>query len=114
MILFARNSRFVERKIQLQELSDKCQGLGTHRRTAIVGLGGAEKTQSALEFSYRRLETDERLSVFWVNASTAEKFEQDFLKIGSYAELEISKLEKQSILSMIVTKNWLNSEISGK
>ena len=100
--------------MQLQELSDKCQGPGTHQRTAIVGLGGVGKTQSALEFSYRRLETDERLSVFWVNASTAERFEQDFLKIGSYAGLEISELEAHSISPMTATKNWLNSDVSGK
>ncbi|KAK4696133.1 hypothetical protein P7C71_g1739, partial [Lecanoromycetidae sp. Uapishka_2] len=110
MVPYARNRLFVGRDAQLQDLKVKLAN-NEHNRVALVGLGGVGKSQLALEHAYRRREEDPQLSVFWVRASNASRFEQDFLQIGKFAKFLESNSLSQDPKETI--KKWLDSENSG-
>ncbi|KAI9866792.1 MAG: hypothetical protein M1813_000734 [Trichoglossum hirsutum] len=84
---FLRNERFVGRSSTLSELETTLLGESHCRRVAIAGLGGMGKTQIALELAYRVKEDHTACSVFWVPASTADNFEEAYLKIGKLLQL---------------------------
>lgn len=110
IVPYARNLLFVGRHAQLQDLVRKFE-ISKHHRVALVGLGGIGKSQLALEYAYRRREEDSQLSIFWVQASNASRFEQDFLQIGRLANLPASHASSQDPKQSI--KDWLSSECSG-
>ena len=64
-----------------------------------------------MEYAYRRIEKEPQLSVFWVHAGSASRFEQDYLQIGKLAGIsgfnESASGPKQSI------RDWLSSNDSG-
>jgi tetratricopeptide (TPR) repeat protein len=112
---FGRNKDFVGRQSQLNRLiailytedtEEDCQ------RAALVGLGGAGKTQIALEFAFRVQELSPGYSVFWVRASDATSFESAYREIGR--QLKISGLDNDEGDVKGLVKAILSSESSGK
>lgn len=69
------------------------------------------KSQIALEYAYRRHERSSEISIFWVHASNASRFEQDYLQIAINAKLSGVNDPKQEIKQLV--KNWLSSKESG-
>ena len=111
---FSRNKEFVGRQSQLNRLmtilytdtEEDCQ------RAALVGLGGAGKTQIALEFAFRVQELSPGYSVFWVRASDATSFESAYREIGR--QLKIPGLDNDEADVKALVKASLSSESSGK
>jgi tetratricopeptide (TPR) repeat protein len=112
---FGRNKDFVGRESQLNRLitilytedtEEDCQ------RAALVGLGGAGKTQIALELAFRIQELSPGYSVFWVRASDATSFESAYREIGR--QLNISRLDSDEADVKVLVKASLSSESSGK
>lgn len=110
-IPFARNALFVGRKAQIKDLDLKLDSHKGHTRIALVGLGGLGKSQVALEYTYRRLEREPQLSVFWVHANTASRFEQDYQQIGRLAKIPGLAASVQDPKQLV--KDWLSTEDAG-
>ena len=65
---FPRNQRFVDREEELNRLT---QTLASNQALAIVGVGGIGKTQLAVEFAYRMLESGEYPGgILWLNMNS--------------------------------------------
>ena len=68
------------------------------------------KSQIALEHAYTRRDLDSSLSVFWINASSALFFEQDFLQIGRLAKVHGPNGSNGDPRNLI--RGWLNKDAS--
>jgi len=64
-----------------------------------------------MEYTYSRHERSPEISIFWVHASNASRFEQDYLQIAMNAKLAGINDPEQEIKQIV--KNWLISEESG-
>ncbi|KAL4780654.1 hypothetical protein BJX76DRAFT_364136 [Aspergillus varians] len=86
-IPFGRNKRFTGRKRELNQLS---AAIDKHDQPAIIalaGLGGAGKTQMAIEAAYRARERHPDLSVLWVSATSAETIQQAWIELCGKLQL---------------------------
>jgi tetratricopeptide (TPR) repeat protein len=112
---FGRNKEFVGRQSQLNRLITLLYTEDTEedcQRAALVGLGGAGKTQIALEFAFRVQELSPGYSFFWVRASDATSFESAYREIGR--QLKIPGLDNAEADVKALVKAILSSEGSGK
>ncbi|KAF5548421.1 hypothetical protein FMEXI_4771 [Fusarium mexicanum] len=98
-------------KIQLGDLEPQSHGRG-HRRAALYGLGGVGKTQIALSYAYWAQEVSQDTSVFWVHASSVEKFSEGYTNIAN--ECKIPGHEDPTFDVLQVVKDWLESKESGE
>ncbi|KAF4441973.1 hypothetical protein FACUT_2380 [Fusarium acutatum] len=98
-------------KTQLGDLESQSHGRG-HQRAALYGLGGVGKTQIALSYAYWTQEFSQDTSVFWVHASSAEKFSEGYASIAS--ECRISGREDSTFDALSTVRDWLESKGSGK
>ncbi|EXL39770.1 hypothetical protein FOCG_17622 [Fusarium oxysporum f. sp. radicis-lycopersici 26381] len=82
VIPYPRNEDVVHRRDLIDRL-DKLLPLtpGSHS-AAFWGLGGSGKTQIALDYAYRRCDTDDECCVFWVHADSEATFLADYKTIG--------------------------------
>jgi tetratricopeptide (TPR) repeat protein len=87
LVPFSRNNHFVGREQELHTLQKWSSSEDSCHRMAIFGLGGVGKTQVALEFAYRRRESDPDCSVFWIPATDQSAFEQAYLQIGQMLKI---------------------------
>ncbi|CAF9918274.1 hypothetical protein IMSHALPRED_004264 [Imshaugia aleurites] len=110
-IPFARNSDFVGREVQIEDLASRLERQFEHARVALVGLGGIGKSQVALEYAYRRLEREPQLSLFWIHASSASRFEQEYVHIGRLAG--ITGINDSAYDPKQIFKEWLSSNDAG-
>ncbi|KAL2124933.1 hypothetical protein VTJ04DRAFT_1298 [Mycothermus thermophilus] len=110
-IPFSRNLRFVDRGDILDRIAKKFNQHQYHTRVAIVGLGGAGKSQLAIEY-VRRPEAQKSCKlqpwIFWIDASTRVTFEQNFRAIADYVDLPGRNNEKADILQLV--RRWLSDE----
>lgn len=88
IIPFAKNSCFVGRRKEIQELEALISAPGGPRRLAITGLGGVGKTQIALELAYRIRDRMPEYSIFWIPCTSYEAVEQAFMSIASLVGLQ--------------------------
>ncbi|KAI9738818.1 MAG: hypothetical protein M1834_008325 [Cirrosporium novae-zelandiae] len=111
LVPYARNLQFIGRGAYIKDLDTKLENGKEHHRVALVGLGGIDKSQIALEYAYRYHEKLPDTSVYWVHASNAQRFEQDYRQIGINARLPRVNDPDEEIKQLV--KNWLSSEESG-
>ncbi|KAI1661935.1 hypothetical protein F4813DRAFT_346255 [Daldinia decipiens] len=102
-----RNEHFGGRDQILKEIENHFF-VKKRRRLAVFGLGGAGKTQVALEFAYRLRDREPEYSVFWVLAQSQATFEQSYAGLAKL--LRISGEGDQKML----VKQHLSSENAGK
>ena len=107
-----RNPRFVGRGQQIKELEAIIFSNGYFRKVAIFGLGGAGKTQLALEMAYRVRDQDPECSVFWISATNVEHVRQALLGIAH--ELGISGLDDPDADVIALVKQCLSDENFGQ
>lgn len=74
---------------------------------AISGLGGIGKTQIAIEYAYRYREHYQ--AVFWINASSHDAFNADFVMLAALLGLPEQREQEQAIVVRAV-KRWLSSD----
>ncbi|CAM1503560.1 Fc.00g011510.m01.CDS01 [Cosmosporella sp. VM-42] len=109
----SKNDVFVGRSSILQELDDwigspvENRRMGVHKRAAIQGLGGIGKTQVALQWAYKKHQEETDLSVFWVHASTAERFTDGYVSIAKTCG--ISDCHHNDLQLLEKVKIWLSS-----
>ncbi|KAK4463265.1 P-loop containing nucleoside triphosphate hydrolase protein [Cladorrhinum samala] len=82
---FDRNPAFVGRDAVFQAVDQafNVRTVGSQPKVSLCGLGGIGKSQIALEYCYRKRLVDNQVSVFWVNAATAPRFEESFKRIAN-------------------------------
>ncbi|KAH8682822.1 hypothetical protein BGZ60DRAFT_205902 [Tricladium varicosporioides] len=102
---FDRDMGFVGREDILTALEHQFCRSNAHNRAVLVGLGGVGKSQIAIEYSYRLRVKDPRVWVFWVYASTAERFEQAYRFIATELDLPGSDDPKTDVLGLV--SRWL-------
>ena len=98
-----QNPNFVPRAA----LSDAIeQFFSTGQRTVVLcGLGGAGKTQIALEYAFRKREQSPDTSVFWVYASTTTNFEESYKRIATVCDIPGHQDPQVNILQLV--RDWL-------
>ncbi|KAG5662198.1 hypothetical protein KAF25_004437 [Fusarium avenaceum] len=118
LVPYTYNPDFVGRSEVLELLRDQLghttpqsQNKG-HLRAALHGLGGIGKTQIALAYSFWLQETSEDVSVFWIHASSAERFSEAYGNIAR--ECKIPGHEDPSFDALSEVKDWLESKESGQ
>ncbi|KAF9772262.1 hypothetical protein IL306_010044 [Fusarium sp. DS 682] len=100
-------------KGQLGDLEPQSPGRGRgHRRAALYGLGGVGKTQIALSYAYWVKEISQDTSVFWVHASSLEKFSEGYANIAN--ECRIPGHEDPTFDALPTVRDWLESKDSGQ
>ncbi|KAK0720958.1 hypothetical protein B0H67DRAFT_209529 [Lasiosphaeris hirsuta] len=116
LVPYNRNQEFVGRVKMLDDLKQHLgfshpQGvLGS--RVALYGLGGVGKTQTALAYVYWLQEECPEVSVFWVHASSAERFRQSYASIAQECQVPGHDDPKADVLSLV--KTWLQSKDRGR
>lgn len=98
-------------KTQLGDLEPQSHARG-HRRAALYGLGGVGKTQIALSYAYWTQEVSQDTSVFWIHASSVEKFSEGYASIAN--ECRIFGHEDATFNALSTVRDWLESKESGK
>ncbi|KAK5096203.1 hypothetical protein LTS08_007809 [Lithohypha guttulata] len=110
IIPFRRDVRdFVERDI-LKDLAERWSHPAA--RVAIVGLGGVGKTQIAIEHAYRCRDADPNTWIFWVHASSAERFQEGYKDIAATLQLTGWDEPQADVLGMV--QRWLSNEHNGR
>ncbi|EGU80995.1 hypothetical protein FOXB_08470 [Fusarium oxysporum f. sp. conglutinans Fo5176] len=97
-------------KSQLGDIEPQSHSRG-HQRAALCGLGGVGKTQIALSYAYWAQEVSQDTSVFWVHASSVEKFSEGYTNIAN--ECKIPGHEDPTFDVLQVVQDWLESKESG-
>ncbi|PVH99304.1 TPR-like protein [Periconia macrospinosa] len=106
---FRRDPHFVNRPI-LDELA--CRSNQPASRLALVGLGGLGKSQIAVEHSYRTREKSPGTWIFWIHASSTERFVEGYRKIAE--RVKIPRWNEMDTDILTVVCNWLSDETNGR
>lgn len=104
---FGRNLLFTGREdvlAQLHTLLHTQRAAFVSQSTAISGLGGIGKTQTAVEYAYRHYE--EYQYILWVQANTAETLTTGFVALAQHLHLPEQAAQDQTITIKAV-KGWL-------
>ena len=100
---FRRDPDFVDRGDLLSQVDERCsQPAG---RAALVGLGGVGKSQLAIEYTHRTRERSPDTWVFWVHASNAARFEQDYQDIADVIKIAGREDPQADIFKLV--HDWL-------
>lgn len=81
-------------------------------RVSLFGLGGVGKTHIATEFVYWLRQTDPGVSVFWIHASTTERFQQAYTSFAQEVLLANGEDPGQDKLELV--KLWLERKDVGR
>lgn len=109
-IPFGPNPDFVDRGDILKEIDERCSKPAG--RVALVGLGGAGKSQLAIQFAHRINDTQIDTWVFWVYAASLARVEQAFRDIADNIKLRDRKQPGANIYKLV--SRWLSNRRNGK
>ncbi|KAF1948916.1 hypothetical protein CC80DRAFT_497906 [Byssothecium circinans] len=114
-IPFPKNRYFVGRRNELAKLEQKLMVDRDCQKMSIVGLGGAGKTQVALQFAYMVKETRPEFTIFWLPAVSMGSFEQACTEVAkalgilqtTSEEKDAKELVKRHLSAVGTGQRWL-------
>ncbi|KAG0636054.1 hypothetical protein HOY80DRAFT_892030 [Tuber brumale] len=109
MVAFSRNDTFTGRNDIIARLKELLEDQN-YNRVALYGLGGAGKTQIALEYVHQRKGLSH---VFWVHGSSFLKFGEDYRRIFQTVGISHGGPEPSENEQLSEVKRWLESPASG-
>ncbi|SPO02369.1 uncharacterized protein DNG_05042 [Cephalotrichum gorgonifer] len=118
LVQYTSNPDFVGRYEILEQLKTQLghgqprAGVTAQYRAALHGLGGIGKTQIALAYVYWLRETYSDISVFWVHASSAERFREAYTSIAQACRIPGCDDPDADVLSLVM--KWLKGKDSGR
>jgi hypothetical protein len=101
--LLERNPFFTGRELVLAQLQE---ALADRGRTALSGLGGVGKTQTAVEYAHRHL--NDYVYMFWATAHSREAIASSYVTIAALLKLVESDAQDQT-RAVEAVKHWLGS-----
>ncbi|RKK27668.1 hypothetical protein BFJ66_g16550 [Fusarium oxysporum f. sp. cepae] len=111
LVPYTENPNFVDRpeifeKLKLQlGFGQRLATANTQLRVSLYGLGGVGKTQIALAYIYWLRQKHPDVSVFWVHASSEERFRQSYASIAD--ECNIPRRDDPKVNILVLVKEWL-------
>ncbi|KAF5533396.1 kinesin light chain 1 [Fusarium mexicanum] len=100
-------------KLKMQLGFDQRPGAADARqRVSLFGLGGVGKTQIAIAYVYWLREEFPDVSVFWVHASTEERFRQSYAWIAE--ECDIPGRDDRKLDLLMLVKAWLEKKLKAQ
>ncbi|KAL4963231.1 uncharacterized protein BDV14DRAFT_177008 [Aspergillus stella-maris] len=106
MIPFRRNPGFVDRASILEQLEALTVPETATSRIALYGFGGVGKSQIAIEVAHR-IYSEHHASVFWISASTIDRFREGYSTIfDDY----ISPASDSKCDKLLAVKEWFEKE----
>ena len=106
---YGRNPYFTGREALLEALHQKLTTEHTTTLTqAITGLGGIGKTQTAIEYAYRRRK-DYRI-IWWLRAEELTTLAADYAQLAINLNLPEQEATEQAIQIQVV-RNWLEQHM---
>ncbi|KNG83907.1 hypothetical protein ANOM_008130 [Aspergillus nomiae NRRL 13137] len=103
------NDRFYVREDLLDQIADTLSpkaGRSGPRTLALYGIGGAGKTQTALQYTYRTREQYD--AVLWISADSTVKMAQDYMTVARRLSVVPATQETQDAFgAMAKMKSWL-------
>lgn len=111
VIPYPRNEDLVHRRDLIDKLDELLPSTSESYSAALWGLGGSGKTQIALNYAYRRCDTDQECCVFWVHAENETTFAADYKAIGTKLGFD-EQLDETRLLNAVrtaieATPKWL-------
>ncbi|KAK2794333.1 hypothetical protein FQN52_008691 [Onygenales sp. PD_12] len=117
IVPYPSNPGFIGRSATLDKLKERFgpafakNGITYQARAALFGLGGIGKTQIALAFAYWAQKEYPSLSIFWIHASTPERFRQGAAQIAQECKVPGHNDPKADVAQVL--KVWLEEKIRG-
>ncbi|KAI4134497.1 MAG: hypothetical protein LQ347_001477 [Umbilicaria vellea] len=105
LVPFGQDNQFVGREDIISNIDGK---LETEQRVALTGIGGVGKSQIAIEYCYRYRSKNPNRSIFWVHASTFERFDQAYKDIAR--RLKLPKWDDPKTNTLQIVSDWLTDE----
>lgn len=102
------NEHFVRRS-KIFDALEKKLFKERRREVALVGLGGAGKTQIALQLAYDVKQTRPEYSIFWVSALSTESFDRSCAAIADKVGIQDAKRDSKELLHQ-----YLQTDTAGK
>ncbi|KAI0476806.1 hypothetical protein F4859DRAFT_514138 [Xylaria cf. heliscus] len=118
IVPYPDNPQFVGRSEILKQLKSRLDGQKPHtnnqlhRRIALYGLGGIGKTQVTLAYVFWLHNTSPDVSIFWVHASSINRFRQAYAEIAEECQVPGYDDPKVDVLSLL--KKWLEQKNRGR
>ncbi|KAI8950933.1 hypothetical protein F4801DRAFT_601739 [Xylaria longipes] len=118
IVPYTENPQFVGRSELLGQLKSQLvhreprTNNQLHQRIALYGLGGIGKTQIALAYVFWLHNTSPDISVFWVHASTVDRFRQAYAGIAE--ECRVPGYNDPEADVLLLVKKWLERKNRGR
>lgn len=80
-------------------------------RAALVGLGGAGKTEIAIAYAHQHKAKHPQHSVFWIHAASADRMRQDFIAVTD--SLNLRGYNKPGLDRFELLREWLQDSKNG-
>ncbi|KAJ5183921.1 Acyl transferase/acyl hydrolase/lysophospholipase [Penicillium capsulatum] len=100
MVPFERNPRYVDREV-VNSVKNKLFSGKEAQSIAICGLGGAGKTQIALELAHQTREQYPDCSVFWVPAMSPDSIRQAYVEMAGHLGIFVQEKEEVDVTQLV-------------
>lgn len=112
LVPYDKNDQFVSREDIMQCLWEQLHtDTQTHGRVALVGLGGAGKTEIAIACVHRYHSDHPDHFVFWIHAANADRMRQDLLSVADMLGLRGGNHPAADKLELL--RKWLADPTNG-